>query len=110
MFVFRKVYPFTWTVKVPDGVVPAFEFQARFESIPQSKIDELTKADPARLDANVAALVFKGWDDGELFDEAQNPLPVTPETIASVIDQPFLRGAIVRAYFDAMNGLLRAKN
>lgn len=110
MFVFRKIYPFTWPVQVPEGVVPAFEFTARFESIPQSKLDEMVKEDGQLLDSKVAALVFKGWNEGEILGEDNQPLAATPENVAAVLDQPFLRGPIVRAYFAAMNGLLRAKN
>lgn len=108
-FVFRKVYPFTWTVKVPEGVVPAFEFKARFESVSQSEIDAMTKPGVGLQDADLLARVFKGWLDGELLDVVGAPMPATPENMAAVIDQPFLRVAIVKAYFEAVSGLT-AKN
>lgn len=109
MFVFRKVYPFIWTVKVPDGVVPAFEFRAKFESVPQSRLDELVKENPTRSDEAIAKAVFKGWVEGDLVGEDRQPLPVTEENIDAVIDQSWIRTPIVGAFLQAMSGLA-AKN
>ena len=105
MFVFRKVYPFTWTVKVPDGVVPAFEFRAKFESVPQSRLDEIVKQHPTRSDEAMARAVFKGWVEGDLMGEDGQPLPVTPENIDAIIDQSWLRTPIVGGFLQAMSGL-----
>lgn len=109
MFVYRKVYPFTWTVKVPEGVVPAFEFQAKFVSLPQSELDKLRAEFPQQLDEKLSAKVFKGWAEGDLLDEEEKPLPVTDENVAKILDLPFVRAAIVLGWFAAMSGL-NAKN
>lgn len=110
MFVYRKVYPFTWAVKVPAGPAgDAFEFKAKFIGVSQSRLDEIRAADPTSTDATMAKEVFVGWEEGELVDEANQAIPVTPETIANVIDLPFMRTAIVTTYLQALAGLL-AKN
>lgn len=110
MFIYRKVYPFTWTVKVPAGPAgDAFEFKAKFVGVPQSRLDEIRKSDPTNTDATMAKEVFTGWEEGELVDESNQPLPVTPENVANVIDLPFMRTAIVSTYLQALAGLL-AKN
>ncbi|MCA0303477.1 MAG: hypothetical protein LCH95_13830 [Proteobacteria bacterium] len=109
MFVFKKVFPFTTAVKVPEGVVPGFEFKARFVALPQSRLDQLLAERPERADEAIAREAFKGWLDGELLDEAGEPLAPTEENIAAVIDQPWLRGPIMQAYFGIVNGW-REKN
>jgi hypothetical protein len=110
MFVYRKVYPFTWTVKVPAGPAgDAFEFKAKFIGVTQSRLDEIRKSDPDNTDATMAKEVFVGWEDGELVDESGVAIPVTPDNIAGVIDLPFMRTAIVTTYLQALAGLL-AKN
>ncbi|MCX7360929.1 MAG: hypothetical protein NTV97_03470 [Alphaproteobacteria bacterium] len=108
-FVFRKFYPFTWTVKVPEGVVPAFEFRARFESVSQSELDALVAKNPTRSDEAIALAVFKGWVEGDLVGEDGQPLHPTESNIKAIVDQSWLRTPIVGAFLQAMSGLA-AKN
>jgi len=103
MFILRKSYPFTATVKVPEGAVPACEFRACFEAVTQSEIDELAQPGTGLIDSRVAARVFKGWVHGDVVDMEGNAVPVTPETVAAMIAIPFIRLHIVRAYFDVIN-------
>lgn len=109
MFIYRKVYPFIWTVKVPDGVVPAFEFKAKFVGLTQSRMDEIVKGHPTVSDLMLAKETFKGWVEGDLVGEDGQPLPVTDENIAAILDLPWMRTPIVGGFLQAMSGLA-AKN
>lgn len=54
--------------------------------------------------------VLKSWGDpkkdgkGGFDDESGNPLPFTPETIASLLNTPWISSGLVRGYFDVAYG------
>lgn len=108
-FVFRKVYPFTWTVKVPDGPVPAFEFRAKFVGLTQSRMDEIVKQYPSTSDIMLAREAFTGWVEGDLVTEDGQPLLDSTENVNAVLDITWMRTPIVGAFLQAMSGLA-AKN
>ncbi len=95
----RKVkWPVTVNIPQEGGKVLAVEFDAFFEILTMPEIEELQQAN-----GDVVARVLVGWD--RMMNESGDaPVEFTPETKAQALQIPYLRTALVGAYFEAANG------
>jgi hypothetical protein len=109
------LWPVTVSVPVDGGVAPT-ELQIRYRLLTRSELADLgerlrateggERALMATLDGLLAARIT-GWEG--IADESGAPLPFTPETLAAVLDVPYLREAIEAGLYAASRGAL-AKN
>ena len=113
MFKFEKNPVFTWPVKVQvpvdGGKYEEQVFTARWQL---QDADELRAAQTA-LGADGVKVLFeralKGWST-DLRDEADNPIPFTPENVDACRRAPHVKTALVLSYWSAADGSLREKN
>lgn len=100
----RRTVKWPVSVNVPQdgGTTRVQKFTAHFEIAAASALK-------ARLDdpeADFAAWVIErlvGWDE-DLRDEADQPIAFSEETRAALCDIPYVRAAVVEAYFAAAAG------
>ncbi|MDD5249641.1 MAG: hypothetical protein PHY45_11680 [Rhodocyclaceae bacterium] len=95
-------------VKVPadGGTVEKVEITAAFEIIETTKCDALLKeADGSKA---LLRVVLKGWDG--ISDESGNAIAFGADTLEQVLDVPFVRVAVLNAYFEAASGTAAEKN
>lgn len=103
MFKLSTQTSYKWAVKVQIPGNNAFQessFTAEFKIIPQSRIDSITKKDDEAAD--LLDEILLGWDG--VMDENNQPILFTPETKAALIDIPYIRMAIIRAFFSSIAG------
>lgn len=82
------------------------EFTARFRAL---TVSEQKEYDLGTADGTDAFLryVLLGWDD--LTEEDGAAFEFTPANHAALIDLPYIRVALTRTYFNAINGIKAAK-
>ena len=106
MFVFVKDYRFRWPVKVEvpvDGAYETQEFTGRFRVLEEAELQAVVQ----QGDEALANAVMVGFEDVSI-DGA--PVPYSAELLERMLQQRHVRRAVGVAYFEAMNGDLRAKN
>ena len=116
MFQFARQREVLWpvTVAVPaDGGPQAVEIQIRYRLLTRSELRALagaiaeaqgdTDALLGTLDARLAERIT-GWEG--IAGEDGQPLPFTADTLAALLDQPYLREAIERGLYAASRGAL----
>lgn len=97
------------TVELPGatGVVEKHAFDAEFRRLPASEIGALQRdAASGAIDDNVLlGRVMVGWRGVE--DEDGSPLPFTPGNRDRLLDVHPVRPALVRAWFESLEGARR---
>jgi hypothetical protein len=112
LFEFSKNYRFIWpvTALIPsmDGQVE-LTFTGEFRLIPEDELAAALKAEVAESsDHVVCRLAFVGWKDDLLSNG--KPVEYSDATRAELLSHTFIRYAVSRAYYTAMNGAIRLKN
>lgn len=106
MFVLQKrETPIRWpvTVRVPaDGGAHAKQaFDALFVQLDQSAIDDLAVLG----DAEFVRGVLVGWE--KVRDADGDALPFTPAAVDAMVAVPYVRKAVVAAYYEMISGIVR---
>ncbi len=106
---FRQVkWPVTISVPQDGGRVQKHEITARFDILPQSRLDDLVRGQRgADEDKDLLREVLLGWDgvadeDGVAIEFADAPRD-------QLLDIPYVRGALLKAYFEAASGSAAAR-
>ena len=106
-FVVKKDKNYTWPVTISEpvdgGVFNDQKVKVKFLMLPQARIDEIIKNE-AELDADILNDVLIGWDDDAFKDELLNFLPFNDENKALILSVPFVRGALVKGFFESIAG------
>lgn len=105
MFVLKREHTYTWPVEVrvpqDGGTYATQKLEATFRLLDQSRTDDVLERRQA-LDADFAREVWIGWDGVE--DEAGKPIPFSAEAREQLLGIPYVRAALVRAYFESVLG------
>lgn len=102
-----------WPVRVAvpraDGSAEAdtLTIEAEFRLLTRSEMKAIASASDEESRTLLAERVV-GWSGVADADDA--PLPCTPETVAAVLDVPYLAAALMLALVDASNGGACVKN
>lgn len=99
----KETYKWKVIVSVPDN--NAFReqsFVAEFKIIPQSQIDLIAK-NQQNEDIDLAGEVLVGWEGIE--DEGA-PLLFSEEAKTKLLDIPYVKMAVIRAFFSSIAGRL----
>lgn len=83
------------------------QFTGRFRALTVSEVNEYDFRS-SESTSSFLRHVFLGWE-ADLRDESGGLFEVTAENISYLIDLPYIRFALQRAYFDAVSGLPGAK-
>lgn len=97
---------FRCKVIISEPVDNGFEDQTvyvRFKVVPQSRIDEVVRNENDD-DKDILDEVLTGWDESAFRDDAESPILFTPENKTLILDVPYVRTALIKAYFQALNG------
>lgn len=111
MFTFNPRPKFTATVKVREpGSDDEQAFTGHFQALPVAETEALQGAGvpAAKAEENNRIWlhrIFTGWGDDLVIDGM--PLPVTEENKTLLLDAPWIRTAITRAYFIEIQGFAR---
>lgn len=117
MLILGKSESYKWPVKFEEaadgGRFDKFEIEVEFKRLSTSRRDELAVAlsgnDGSMTDQMIVDEVVVGW--GKVKDENDNPLPFSAANLRIVIEQnPALRPAIVKAFFDSLAPSSARKN
>lgn len=99
-----------WPVKVqvpqPGGKFVEQKFSADLLILDQAETEEIIKQDGG--DVNLLRTVVKGAS--ELQDQHGEPIAFEPKVLELLISIPYVRVAMVEAYFDAASGGAKRKN
>lgn len=105
MFKLEKKTSFQWPVSVnvprDGGGFATHEFTAEFALQEQSKMDQMLE----RLrndDQDILPIILVGWSGVQ--DADGNVLTYTEENRDALINIPYVRSALIKAYFEAANG------
>lgn len=106
MFLLKKDNRFDWPVDVcvplGDGKHSTHRFTATFDLIPADKMSEYIKLSATDGDGAISLDCLVGWDG--VSDENEKPISFNDETRRELLAIPYVRRAVVMAYFAAMNG------
>lgn len=105
MFKIQKKATFTWpvTVNVPrdGGGFVTHEFTAEFKLQEQSKLDRLLEQF-RNEDRDILKELLVGWEG--VSDAEGNVMLFTEETRDHLIDIPYVRTGLLKAYFESSSG------
>lgn len=105
MFKLEKKSTFTWpvTVNVPKdgGTFASHQFTAEFKLQEQSKVDALLLRFQQN-DEDILKELLVGWLGVQ--DSDGDELDYTEENKAKLLDIPYVRSALLKAYFEAASG------
>lgn len=92
-------------VEIPQdgGKTLTSRFTVDFRLLDQDEIDALSS--DARNDQEFLRGVILGWDG--VADETGEPLPCTAVNITRLTKVPYVRRALLAAFFEAINGAAR---
>ena len=93
-------WPVTVSVPVDGGKVQDHVFTAHFHWLDGDDLD----AAAVQGDEAAAKAVLSGWGDDFSGPDGQ-PLPFNDETANNAVKIPYLRRAIIAAYYDMINGV-----
>lgn len=101
---------YTWpvVVEIPadGGNYREARFTARFQLQPQDVVDEVLQKirdeDDQDEDTDLAVKLLVGWEDVQGADG--QPLVYSDESKHALLNIPYVRGAVVRAYFASLGG------
>lgn len=103
MFVLKKDHSFTWPVHVgipvDDGKYDVKTFSVKFEAIDQDRITDLLTGS----DGDLLKEVVTGWSDYAGIQG--NEIPFSDEERDKLLKIPYVRAAMVKAFFEAINGV-----
>lgn len=105
MFRVSQKESYKWPVVVQEpnnGAFTESRFTAEFKILPQARLDSVAAG--REENADLADEVLLGWDG--VVDRDGNPLLFSEETKAIVLDIPYAKMAIVRAFFSSIAGRL----
>lgn len=114
MFVLKTDAAYWWPVeyRMPkedgSGKFDKRTFEAQFNALPQSRLDELEsqqKAGQTISDQDFIDEVFKGWRGITTPDGEEAPVNAANRRV--LLDLPGMRAAIILAYQDSVVGRLR---
>ncbi len=113
MFKIAQESTFKWpvTVHVPKdgGKFTKASFTAEFKALPQDEIDEvIADARDGRTDSNFAATCLVGWKGVQ--DESGEEMEFDDDNKDKLLNIPYVRNAVVTAFFEALSGVARRKN
>lgn len=93
-------------VEIPQdgGKVLANRFTVEFKLLDQDQIDIVTRE--TGNDRQFLQQVIHDWPD-EVADETGQPLPCTPANIDRLTKIPYVRRALLAAFFEAVTGAVR---
>ena len=107
-FIFPTEMPeFDWpvTIRIPqDGQYQEQSFTARFRTLSRSRTQTLADSG----DQAFLTEVLIGWHG--ITDIQGNPIPYDRQRCAQLIAIPYIATALIRAYFEALDGELDQKN
>lgn len=110
MFVIATKPTFEWPVEfeIPGDRKPIkVQFTAEFNRLPQSRLDEMFTDTPPK-DEDLVHEVMAGWKGVQ--DEDGKDLDFTSVNLGMLLEVAGMRQAIVRAFFEAINGAGKRKN
>lgn len=112
MFKITQAPQYIWPVKVDipadGGKFTTATCRAKFNVLPQSRIDEYLAARNA--DAERELLVEAVAELFDLGDEQGQAVAYTDEVKLQLLEKPYFRTALVRAFFESITGSARRKN
>jgi len=94
--------PVTISEPVDNGYIDQ-KISVQFKIIPQSRINQVVKGELDESE-DIMDEVLVGWDDQAFRDDSDMPIPYNAETKKIVLDVPYVRTALTKAYFQAING------
>ena len=103
---------YTWpvTVAIPQngGTFTKAGFSAEFKALPQHRINAIVGGE-AEIDADLLTECLVGWKNVQSADGSE--MAFSDENLAKLLDIAYVRVALVRAFFDSINGgAARRKN
>lgn len=119
-FVLKQSATYKWPVsfRVPTdgGKYERQSFDAEFNRLPQSRINEIQTEVQARIkaaekgeaaegdisDISIADEVLAGWDG--IVDDEGEEVPYSKTSKAELLNVPGLAGSIIEAYFESIAG------
>lgn len=105
----RIDWPVLIAVPQTGGTVQKHKITVMFVILAQSRLDEIVQeAGGGDQDKAVLGAVIAGWD-GVAGDDGQ-PVDFSAEALAALLDIPYARTALLRAYFEAASGAAARKN
>lgn len=112
MFKIAKDRRVTWPVTIPvpqsGGSVQKHKIEAEFDILGQSRLEEVMQEDRnADQDAALLREVLVGWDG--VAGENGEPMPFSAAALNDLVDIPYVRAALIRAYFEAASGNAAAR-
>lgn len=107
MFVIQKHdEPLTWPVKVDvpvdGGKTESQEFTALFRMLGQDEIDKLA----AQGDEAFIRGTLVDWG-ADVKDPDGNPVSFREQPLVAMIRRPYIRKALIRAYYEMAGGVVR---
>ncbi|TAL50035.1 MAG: hypothetical protein EPN89_05380 [Methylovulum sp.] len=75
----------------------------KFKVLPQSRIQQVID-DELNDGEDILDEVLVGWDDGAFKDDDDAPLLYNDDNKKLILDVPYVRSALIKAYFKAING------
>lgn len=98
---------FHWPVKVQvpqDGRHVENVFKATFKQVDRDRFIDVQNGDPT-AEQTLLDDVLVGWDG--VGDEDGNPLDFTPENRRALLQVPYVRTAVIEAFFEGIGGRKR---
>ncbi|MGB0747185.1 MAG: hypothetical protein ACPGO3_00420 [Magnetospiraceae bacterium] len=99
------------TVQTPQesGGKRECSFTAHFRVLTYSEQEEILERNPGGADFQILKTALVGWGD-DLQDEEGQPIPFTDDTLRAILDIPYIRMAMYRAFIAGNTGTGRTKN
>ena len=106
-FIIKKDKNYTWPVTISEpvdgGQFNDQKVRVLFKMLSQARIDEIIKQE-AEQDADILKDVLVGWDDGTFKDESDADLAFNDDNKDLVLSVPYVRGALIKAFFESIAG------
>lgn len=106
-FIIKKEKHYNWPVVISEpvdgGSFNDQRVRVTFKMLNQQRIDEVIKNE-AEEDADILRDVLVNWEDGAFKDENNVNLPFTEDSKDLVLSIPFVRSALVKAFFESISG------
>lgn len=106
MFKIAQKPQYTWPVKVDipgdGGKYTTATFRAKFNALPQSRIDDYFAGRDAGSETDLLSEAVAEVMD--LGDETGQPITWSDQVKVQLLDIPYVRAALVRAFFESITG------
>lgn len=104
----RVAWPVIISVPQSGGTVQKHKIEVEFDLLLQSRAQEVMQVDrSADQDEALLNEVVVGWSG--VADEEGHPVEFSLEARGSLVDIPYVRTALIRAYFEAASGNAAAR-